>query len=80
MAKKHITVGIDVYTRNMEKAANDWLRLTEHGAEPTLYVSTWNLKTANLTLNNVNFSQEVWAILESIKEDDDYAADGNDFE
>lgn len=80
MAKKHITVGIDVYTRNMEKAASDWLRLTEHGAEPTLYVSTWNLKTANLTLNNVNFSQEVWSILEDIKEDDDYAADGNDFE
>lgn len=80
MAKKHITLGIDVYTKNMEKAANDWLRLSEHGVEPTLYVSTWNEKTANLTLSNANFSQEVWAILEGIKEDDDYAADSSDLD
>ena len=80
MAKKHLTVGIDVYTRNMEKAASDWVRLVDHGAEPNLYVNTWNVKTANLSLSGCNFSQEVWSILEDIKEDDDYAADSNDFE
>ena len=80
MAKKHITVGIDVYTKNMEKAADDWLRLNRRGAEPTLYVSTWNDKVANLTLSNANFNQEVWAILEEIKEDDDYAADSSDLD
>ena len=80
MAKKHLTVGIDVYTRNMEKAASDWVRLVDHGAEPNLYVNTWNVKTANLSLSGCNFNQEVWAILEGIQKDSDYEADSNDFE
>lgn len=80
MAKKHLTVGIDVYTRNMAKAAGDWVRLVEHGAEPSLYINTWNVKTANLALSSCNFSQEVWAILEGIQDDSDYEADSNDFE
>jgi len=80
MAKKHLTVGIDVYTRNMEKASSDWVRLVEAGAEPSLYLNNWNVKTANLSLSGCNFNQEIWSILEDIKEDDNYAADSNDFE
>jgi hypothetical protein len=64
----------------MEKASSDWVRLAVHGAEPSLYVNTWNVKTANLSLSGCNFSQEVWSILEDIKEDDDYAADTSCFE
>lgn len=80
MAKKHITLGIDVYTKNLQKAASDWVRLAEYGAEPNLYVSTWNEKCANLTLSNANFNQNIWAILEGIKEDDDYASDSSDLD
>lgn len=80
MAKKHITLGIDVYTKNLNKAAGDWVRLTEEGAEPNLYVNTWNEKAANLSLSNVNFNQKVWAILEEIKEDEEYVSDTSDLD
>ena len=80
MAKKHITLGIDVYTKNLQKAAGDWVRLAEYGAEPNLYVNTWNGECANLTLSSANFNQNIWAILEGIKEDDDYASDSSDLD
>ena len=80
MAKKHITLGIDVYTKNLQKAAGDWVRLAEEGAEPNLYVSTWNEKCANLTLSSANFNQDIWAILEEIKEDSEYVADSSDID
>jgi len=76
--KKSIKMNVNVYTLNLDKALEDFKKLSQLSVDVSLTTNTWGKHCYNLSISDTNYNHVLRELIEEIIWHDDYVSDTDD--